>query len=311
MQTVFRLLAVKGYALRHPKGFFPRFIVWSPGRFTAFLIFFPHFNFMNHQPDIPSKSFRNEELLVFKKCWWYTFCKVNILIMNLIMIPLSKNWIIFHLLLQIYFLMFSIPLSFPGNWPAKIQNKCPCLWFPVGYRHRKGWPETAGRQAFIPPPPSSLLPGWLLPCCKVTAPVRQLSPHSSLSPVSSNHSLPVINCTVFGKCFVFTLKSVTFCWCFGLSHLLWSLEGVQVWHSSHQSRGILCAPAWIGSAPLILPLILRAVSVKDYSQPGFSNKKTYGGHPSLAKLCWAQLNPAEASRVKQKHHQLTLFREHA
>ena len=76
------------------------------------------------------------------------------------------------------------------------------------------------------------------------------------------------------------------------------MEGVQVWHSSHQSRGILCAPAWIGSAPLILPLILRTVSVKDYSQPGFSNKKTYGGHPSLAKLCWAQLNPAEASRVE-------------
>lgn len=98
--------------------------------------------------------------------------------------------------------MFSIPLSFPGNWPAKIQNKCPCLWFPVGYRHRKGWPEIAGRQAFILPLPY-LAALCSLADCSLAAKSQLLSDSCllivlslPLSPVSSNHSLPMISCTV-------------------------------------------------------------------------------------------------------------------
>lgn len=68
MQTVSRLLAVRGYALCHPKGFYPRFIAWSNGRFIAILIF-PHFSFMNSQLGIPLRSFWNEEFLVFRKCF--------------------------------------------------------------------------------------------------------------------------------------------------------------------------------------------------------------------------------------------------
>ena len=75
----------------------------------------PDFNFMNRQPGILPKLFRNEELLVFKKCLWYIFCNVNILIANWIIMPLSSNQITFHLPLQIYSLMFSSWPSGPGN----------------------------------------------------------------------------------------------------------------------------------------------------------------------------------------------------
>lgn len=136
---------------------------------------------MNHQPGIPPKSFRNEELLVFKKCLWYIFCNVNILTMNQIMMPLSKNQIVFHLLPQIYSLMFSTLLSVPGNWPAEIQRKRSCLWFLVGYRHRKNWPETGGREAFIPPFPSPVLHGWRLPRCSHRSCQAAISSQLSLS----------------------------------------------------------------------------------------------------------------------------------
>lgn len=49
---------------------------------------------------------------------------------------------------------------------------------------------------------------------------------------------------------------------------------------------LLCSPSWGQPA-----------TIKDYHQPRFSNEKTSGAQPSLAKPSWAQLNSAESGRT--------------
>ena len=78
------------------------------------LNFFPRFNFVNRQPGIPLKLFKNESL-VFKKCLWYIFCDLSILIMDQIIMHLSRDQTILLLTLQFYSITFSILLPVPRN----------------------------------------------------------------------------------------------------------------------------------------------------------------------------------------------------
>lgn len=79
------------------------------------LNFFPHFSFVNRQPGIPPKLFKNEESLDFKKCLWYIFYDVSILLMNQIMMPLSRDQTILLFPLQFHLMTFSILLPGPRN----------------------------------------------------------------------------------------------------------------------------------------------------------------------------------------------------
>lgn len=151
------------------------------------LNFFPHFNFVNRPPGIPPKLFKNEESLVFKKCLWYIFCAVSILLMNQIIMHLSRDQTILLFPLQFHSLY---DIFHPAPCPKKLTCKdTEAALLPLASRWVQNPGELArcgkegglGLEAFIPPNPSSVLHGWLHSGRKVAARTRQPSPHSAVS----------------------------------------------------------------------------------------------------------------------------------